>query len=325
MVTMKTRLLLLILAAAAPLGAADAAGDLLLTQRKADNTGNLQRNIAAGNTGAPLLSAGTGAPAFGALNLAGGTNIVSGTLPLANGGLGFTSAGTSGHVVTSNGTALAMAAPSVTAAQISDSTAAGRTLLTAADVAAQKTALSLAKADVGLGNVENTALSTWAGSTNIVTLGTVSTGTWSGTIIAPEKLGTGSSISTKYLRGDGTWQTVSGGSSAEKWDATFDGQGSVVSANVTVYRAVTATGNITAGVLVADASGNATVSITRHTPSGGALGSGTALGNLTLSSAVHSRDTTLTGWTKSVTVGDVLAIKTESATAATRLTVNLTQ
>jgi hypothetical protein len=37
---------------------------------------------------------------------------------------------------------------------------------------------------VGLGNVENTALSTWAGSTNIATLGTVATGTWQGSQIA---------------------------------------------------------------------------------------------------------------------------------------------
>jgi len=34
--------------------------------------------------------------------------------------------------------------------------------------------LSLVKGDVGLGNVENTALSTWAGSNNITTLGTLS-------------------------------------------------------------------------------------------------------------------------------------------------------
>jgi hypothetical protein len=37
-----------------------------------------------------------------------------------------------------------------------------------------KTDLSLAKGDVGLGNVENTALSTWAGTTNITTIGTIS-------------------------------------------------------------------------------------------------------------------------------------------------------
>lgn len=39
---------------------------------------------------------------------------------------------------------------------------------------------TVAKSDVGLGSVENTALSTWAGSTNITTLGTISSGTWSG-------------------------------------------------------------------------------------------------------------------------------------------------
>ena len=37
---------------------------------------------------------------------------------------------------------------------------------------------------VGLGNVENTKLSTWAGSSNITTVGTISTGTWHGTKIA---------------------------------------------------------------------------------------------------------------------------------------------
>ena len=38
-----------------------------------------------GNSGAPLLSAGAGAPpAFGALNLAGGSNIITGSLPVAN-------------------------------------------------------------------------------------------------------------------------------------------------------------------------------------------------------------------------------------------------
>jgi hypothetical protein len=40
------------------------------------------------------------------------------------------------------------------------------------------------KSDIGLGNVENTALSTWAGTTNITTLGTIATGVWNGTDIA---------------------------------------------------------------------------------------------------------------------------------------------
>lgn len=44
--------------------------------------------------------------------------------------------------------------------------------------------ITLTKAMVGLGNVENTALSTWTGSSKITTLGTITTGTWNGTKIA---------------------------------------------------------------------------------------------------------------------------------------------
>lgn len=50
---------------------------------------------------------------------------------------------------------------------------------------------TVSKSDVGLGSVENTALSTWAGSTNITTLGTIATGTWSATTIGTTKGGTG--------------------------------------------------------------------------------------------------------------------------------------
>jgi hypothetical protein len=50
---------------------------------------------------------------------------------------------------------------------------------------------TVTKTDVGLSNVENTALSTWAGSTNLTTLGTVTMGTWSATSIAPVNGGTG--------------------------------------------------------------------------------------------------------------------------------------
>ena len=41
-----------------------------------------------------------------------------------------------------------------------------------------------ARTSIGLGSVENTALSTWAGTTNVTTLGTIATGTWNGTAIA---------------------------------------------------------------------------------------------------------------------------------------------
>jgi hypothetical protein len=52
-----------------------------------------------------------------------------------------------------------------------------QTLLGAATFAAFKTSLTL-------NNVENTAVSTWAGSSNITTLGTIATGVWQGTAIS---------------------------------------------------------------------------------------------------------------------------------------------
>lgn len=52
----------------------------------------------------------------------------------------------------------------------------------------------VSKSDVGLGSVENTALSTWAGTANITTLGTVATGTWNATAIGLSKGGTNASI-----------------------------------------------------------------------------------------------------------------------------------
>lgn len=48
--------------------------------------------------------------------------------------------------------------------------------------------VSVTASDIGLGNVENTALSTWAGSTNITTVGTITTGVWSGTALVAAKL-----------------------------------------------------------------------------------------------------------------------------------------
>jgi hypothetical protein len=54
-----------------------------------------------------------------------------------------------------------------------------------------KLASGINKSKVGLSNVENTGLSTWAGSNNLTTLGTISSGTWSGTTIALTNGGTG--------------------------------------------------------------------------------------------------------------------------------------
>lgn len=67
-----------------------------------------------------------------------------------------------------------------------------QTLLGAANYSAFKTSLSL-------NAVENTALSTWAGTSNITTVGTIGTGTWNATAITAVKGGTGQ---TTYAVGD---------------------------------------------------------------------------------------------------------------------------
>lgn len=96
---------------------------------------------------------------------------------------------------------------------------------------------SQTKTLLSLNNVENTALSTWAGSTNVTTLGTIATGTWNGSAINLASYSTGSITATQYpvfigdsgsggtrgavpapamgdatkfLRGDATWQTIAG-------------------------------------------------------------------------------------------------------------------
>lgn len=61
--------------------------------------------------------------------------------------------------------------------------------LTANDTYAVRT-LAEVKEDLSLNLVENTALSTWAGTSNITTLGTISTGSWNADVLAIGKIPT---------------------------------------------------------------------------------------------------------------------------------------
>jgi hypothetical protein len=60
----------------------------------------------------------------------------------------------------------------------------GRSLIDDVDAAT-------ARSTIGLGDVENVALSTWAGSTSITTLGTIVTGTWNGSVISETYIDSG--------------------------------------------------------------------------------------------------------------------------------------
>jgi len=104
----------------------------------------------------------TGVSASSPLSVATGTTTpvisLTGIIPAANGGAGAVSG-----ILKANGSGAVSAA------------VAGTDYLTPTGSAANLTGLT--KSQVGLGNVENTALTTWTGSTAITTLGIVTTGT----------------------------------------------------------------------------------------------------------------------------------------------------
>ena len=107
----------------------------------------------------------------------------TGQLAPSRGGTGLGSLGTANQLlrVNAGATALEYFTPSfgtgtVTSFAFTDSTGITSTVLNSTTT--PTLSLSLTSAAVGLGNVENTALSTWAGSANITTLGTIGIGTW---------------------------------------------------------------------------------------------------------------------------------------------------
>ena len=151
----------------------------------------------------------------------------------------------------------------------------------ASDNTVSAASASTVKTDLSLNNVENTAVSTWAGSTNITTLGTVATGTWSATTIALNKGGTGAttqagaanavlpaqtSNSGKYLTTDGTnvsWGTVS------SYSAPTLGSTSIASgATVTTIAGLTLSGATLTGTLTANSSAGTSGQVLSSTGTG---------------------------------------------------------
>lgn len=95
---------------------------------------------------------------------------------------------------------------------------------------------STTKTLLSLNNVENTALSTWAGTTNITTLGTISTGTWSGTEIAATKGGTGLTALGTALQ---QLRVNAGGTALEYFTPSGGGSGDILDGGNTTGAAVT--------------------------------------------------------------------------------------
>lgn len=105
-----------------------------------------------------------------------------------------------------------------------------------------------------------------------------------------------------------------------------DGGGSAISTGVKGYLQVPFNCTITGWTILADQSGSAVLDVWKdtyanHPPTIGDVI--TASAKPTLSAASKATSTTLTGWTTTITAGDVLAFSVTSASTITRVTLTL--
>lgn len=131
-----------------------------------------------------------------------------------------------------------------------------------------------------------------------------------------------SGLATQVLRGDGTWTdriAVVG--------FVVDGGGSAITPGDKGCIEVPFAATIVAITLLADLTGSIVVDLWKDTYANyppTLADSICASAKPTLSSALKSKDTTLTGWTTSVTAGDILAVHVDSAATLTRVAISLT-
>lgn len=108
--------------------------------------------------------------------------------------------------------------------------------------------------------------------------------------------------------------------------AVFDGQGSAPSVGTKLYVPCRFTGTITRASIFADVSGSCVIDVWKDTYANyppTVADTIAASAKPTLSTAIKNDDSTLTGWTTSVTAGDVFGFNVDSATTVTRVVVVL--
>ncbi len=236
--------------------------------------------------------------------------------------------------------------------------------------------ISVTNGDGVSGNPTADISASYVGQSSITTLGTITTGTWTGTTIALANGGTGQTTKAPafdalqpmttagdiiYGGASGTGTRLAAGSSTQvlhggttpSWSAvslTADVTGILPAANINVNTNVASVGitidgggsAITTGVkgdifvpygctinsvtMLADQSGSIVVDIWKVAYASypaTVTNTITASALPTITSATKSQDTTLTGWTTSVSAGDCIRFNVNSATTITRLNLTL--
>jgi hypothetical protein len=106
----------------------------------------------------------------------------------------------------------------------------------------------------------------------------------------------------------------------------IDGGGAAITTGLKGYLEVPFDCTIIASTLLADQTGSIVVNVWKCSESSfppDATGKITASAPPTLTAAVKAQDTTLTGWTTSVSAGDILAFNVDSAATIQRVTLSL--
>lgn len=175
---------------------------------------------------------------------------------------------------------------------------------------------------------------TASGTTGAVLLNGTTSGTVTFTVAAAAgthtvKLPTADGSANQVLKTDGSGQWGWVGISQTKVrqiSVVFDGQGSTLTVGTKAYLSCPFAGTITKARILADQSGSCVVDIWKDTYANyppTIADTITASAKPTLSSAQKNEDSTLTGWTTSVSAGDTFVFNVDSATTVTRVTVVL--
>jgi len=243
-------------------------GTLNTTIALADNYGDTKNPYASKTKNYVLAASATtnSVPSFRALVASdipelSTEKLTSGTLTIARGGTGI-STYTIGDILYSN----AVNSLSKLSGNTTTTRKFLRSVATTSGTAVAPAWDTVTKTDVGLSNVENTALSTWAGTNKITTVGTISTGTWQGTAIAASYIGNHSTdkltSGTLPVGRGGTGQT-----SIANIQAGKDGNGNTISSTYLKLSGGTLTGDLT--IKTSGSSSNTSLDIQTNKNNGG--------------------------------------------------------